>query len=88
MKSLKCLLAASRLLARPVCCLSFLTLQKNSAQSPMKIRIDRTWKERPATMRCTPPFRAEGLKLPWSAIPPPADWSTKAMKSEHMNMMV
>jgi hypothetical protein len=54
----------------------------------MKITIDKTWKERPATMRCTPPFLAEGLKVPWSAIPPPADCNTKAMKSELMNVMV
>jgi hypothetical protein len=89
MKSLKCLLAASRVAdPDPIGVLLFLILQKNSAQRAIKIKIDKTWKERPATMRCTPPFLVEALKLDWSAMPPPADCSTKAIKSENMNVMV
>lgn len=69
------------------CFLSFLTLKKNSVQSRMKAVKEMTWNERPATMMFVPVFSVAIVDAP-SAIAPPADCKTKAMKSEQINVMV
>lgn len=65
----------------------FLTRKANSPQQMAKRTRETTWKMRPANIMFLPRSREE-MVLAVEAMPPPAPWRTREMKSQVQKMRV